>query len=90
MVVVVVVGVVVVGGGRLWWVAVVRGPRRPREATEATYHRAQVLARPPKSSPIPSHVSLGPLKLLRLWGGNMVTAIQGNETYNESETRTQQ
>ena len=47
----------VMGGG-------VGGPRRPREATEAS-SRAQRLAQLPKSSPLPTPP--GPLKL-RLFG----------------------
>ena len=53
----------VVGGGWLW-VVVIGGPWRPRETTEAS-SCAQILARYPKSSPLPTPP--GPLKL-RLFG----------------------
>ena len=58
--------VVVVGGGGRWcWVVVVVGSSwRPREATEAST-RVQILAWPPKSSPVTTPP--GPLKL-RLCG----------------------
>ena len=51
---------VVVGGGGWRWMevgVVVGGPRRPREASS----RAEILAWPPKSNPLP--ISPGALKL---------------------------
>ena len=51
------------GSGGRWWV-VVGGPWRPRKATEAC-PRAQILARPPKSSPVTTPP--GPLKLRLFW-----------------------
>ena len=55
---------VVADGGGWWWVVEGGGGGRPREAAEAS-SRAQILARLPKSSRLPTPP--GPLKL-RLFG----------------------